>query len=92
MKNIKNLVLISFVAFLFASCTNGNPNDHSDMPNSTSSGSYSAGNNDSTSVTTPIPPSQPNGMDTTGEQTNRMNNPASGSGQQKNTDSSQPNK
>ena len=92
MKNIKHAVIVAFVVFLFASCTNGNPNDQSDAPNSTSSGSYSAGDNDSTNITTPIPPSQPNGMDTTGEQTNRMNNPAGGSSQQKNTDSSQPNK
>ena len=92
MKNIKQLVIVAFVAFLFASCTNGNPNDQSDAPNSTRSGSYSAGDNDSTNVTTPIAPSQPNGMDTRGEQTNRMNNPGSGSSQQKNTDSSQRNK
>jgi len=86
---IKQTLLIASTVFVFAACTNGNPNDHNDMSNSTSSGSYSAGNTDSTNGTDTLAPVQPNGMDTTGEQTGRMNNTASGASQPKKADTMQ---
>jgi hypothetical protein len=86
MKKIRNAVIFCSTAFLFAACTNGNPNDHSELPKSTSSGSYSAGNQDSTSDVDPIPPLK---TDTTAGQTNRMSNTASGASQPHTSDSNQ---
>lgn len=87
MKTIKNCILFCCAAFLFAACTNGNPNDQSDVPNSTSSGSYSAGNSDSTNHIDTLAPVQPGGIDSTAGQTNRMSNTTAGASQPKKTDS-----
>jgi hypothetical protein len=84
MKQIKNLIIITFTIF-FVACTS-TPNKDKGDKNSTPSGDYSAGNSDSTNLHDTLNPAKPNGMDTTGEQTGRMNNPSKGSSQpQKNT-------
>ena len=72
--------------FLFSSCSS----DTTDKGpgNNTTSGSYVTESSDSTNILDTVRPAQPNGMDTTGEQTGRMNNTASGNSQPKN-DSSQ---
>lgn len=81
MKRIKNFLVIASAVCMVA-CTS-NTNQDKSMKNTTPSGDYSAGNSDSANFHDTIHPSQPNGMDTTGEQTGRMNNPASGQSQPK---------
>lgn len=88
MKHIKHTIFIGTMILLFASCSS-NPNQDKGNPNSTSSGSNAAGNSGSANLNDTIHPAQPNGMDTTGEQTGRMNNPASGSSMPKTNDSNQ---
>ena len=75
MKYIKNIAVFVLSVFFFVSC-NSDPIDKTH--NNTSSGSYAAGNSDSTNLNDTLHPAQPNGMDTSGEQTGRMNNTASG--------------
>lgn len=82
MKHIKHVLLI-VCTILFIACTS-TPNKDNGDKNSTPSGNYSAGNSDSANMHDTIHPAKPNGMDTTGEQTGRMNNPAQGSSQPKN--------
>jgi|GEM_PF-1577573 hypothetical protein len=79
MKHIKHALIIVCSMMLFA-CTS-TPNKDNGDKNSTPSGDYSAGNSDSANLHDTLHPVKPNGMDTTGEQTGRMNNPAKGSSQ-----------
>lgn len=79
MKHIKQTLLIICSMAIFA-CTS-TPNKDNGDKNSTPSGDYSAGNSDSANLHDTLHPVKPNGMDTTGEQTGRMNNPAKGSSQ-----------
>lgn len=86
MKHIKRLFVL-VCSILVIGCTS-TPNRNNGDKNSTPSGDYSAGNADSANVHDTLNPVKPNGMDTTGEQTGRMNNPAKGSSRPKgNTDS-----
>ena len=89
MKSIKNILFILCSLFILASCSSDTTNEGTG--NNTTSGSYSTTDSDTTNLNDTIHPMQ-NGMDTTGEQTGRMNNPASGSSQPKTNDSSQPKK
>ncbi|MGN6533865.1 MAG: hypothetical protein ACTHK0_19140 [Ginsengibacter sp.] len=79
MKQIKQLLFIGCTILFFA-CTS-TPNQDKGDKNSTPSGDYSAGNSDSANVRDTLHPVKPNGVDTTGEQTGRMNNPSKGSNQ-----------
>jgi hypothetical protein len=79
MKHMKH-VLIGVCSLLLFACTS-TPNKNNSDKNSTPSGDYSAGNSDSANLHDTLHPVKPNGMDTTGEQTGRMNNPAKGSSQ-----------
>lgn len=91
MKHIKQVFII-VCTILFIGCTS-TPNKDNGDKNSTPSGDYSAGNSDSANVRDTLSPAKPKGMDTTGEQTGRMNNPAQGSSHPKdNADSSQSHK
>lgn len=80
MKEIK-LLLATFLCLLLFSCNRDPVQADPGTPNSTNSGSYEAGNDYRGNVMDTLYPSQPNGMDTTGEQTGRMNNPGSSSNQ-----------
>ncbi len=77
-------LLIILCSILFIGCTS-TPNKDNGDKNSTPSGDYSAGNSDSANLRDTLHPAKPNGMDTTGEQTGRMNNPAKGNSQAKST-------
>jgi hypothetical protein len=79
MKHIKQALII-FCSMVLLACTS-TPNKDNGDKNSTPSGDYSAGNSDSANLHDTLHPVHPNGMDTTGEQTGRMNNPAKGSSQ-----------
>jgi hypothetical protein len=79
MKHIKQVFII-VCTILFIRCTS-TPNKDNGNKNSTPSGDYSAGNSDSANLHDTLNPAKPNGMDTTGEQTGRMNNPSKGSSQ-----------
>jgi len=77
-------MVIAIMILFFAAC-NSDPIDKTH--NNTSSGSYAAGNSDSTNLNDTLHPAQPNGMDTTAEQTGRMNNTGSGASQPRNDSS-----
>jgi len=68
-----------FFSLLFFSCNRDPVQADPGTPNSTNSGSYEAGNDNRANVMDTLYPSQPNGIDTTGEQTGRMNNSGSSS-------------
>lgn len=73
MKPVKNLFIVSIVILATASCQS-TPNHMHDPVNSTMSGSFEDGSYDSSSNKyDTLSPAQPNGIDTTGEQTGRMN-------------------
>ena len=73
MKFIKNLFIVLIVTFSIASCQS-TPNHMHEPVNSTMSGSFADGSYDSSSNKyDTLSPAQPNGIDTTGEQTGRMN-------------------
>jgi hypothetical protein len=80
MKQIK-LLLVAVTSLVFFSCNRDPVQADPGTPNSTNSGSYEAGNDNRANVMDTLYPSQPNGMDTTGEQTGRMNNTGSSSNQ-----------
>ncbi|HXR84666.1 MAG TPA: hypothetical protein VN722_10175 [Hanamia sp.] len=80
MKQIK-LLLALFFSLLIFSCNRDPVQADPGTPNSTNSGSFEAGNDNRANVMDTLYPSQPNGMDTTGEQTGRMNNTGSSSNQ-----------
>jgi hypothetical protein len=79
MKHLRQAIFIGTMIFLFASCSSDTTDKGTG--NNTHSGSYAAGNSDSTTIKDTVHPAQPNGMDTTAEQTGRMNNTASGKSQ-----------
>lgn len=81
MKHIRNVIFIVAMIFVFASCSSDTTDKGTG--NNTNSGSYATGDSDRANTTDTLNPVQPNGMDTSGEQTGRMNNPASGKSQQK---------
>jgi hypothetical protein len=80
MKQIRQVIFIVAMIFVFASCSSDTTDKGTG--NNTNSGSYATGDSDRVTTDT-INPAQPNGMDTSAEQTGRMNNPASGKSQQK---------
>ena len=68
-------IIPAFAIVLFMSACQSTPNHKHEPVNSTESGAHAAGDNDTgTNRFDTLSPSQPNGMDTTGEQTGRMNN------------------
>jgi photosystem II stability/assembly factor-like uncharacterized protein len=71
MKFLKQLVVILSVAFIFTACRS-TPNHIHEPVNSTESGSSAASGDEAASDT--ASPVQPNGIDTSGEQTGRMTN------------------
>lgn len=74
MKFIKCIIASFFLMLFFLACRS-TPNHMHEPVISTESGSHAAGNNDTGSNHfDTLHPAQPNGMDTTGEQTGRMNN------------------
>jgi len=74
MKFLKKIIPVFAIVLSMYACRS-TPNHMHEPVNSTESGSNAAGNNDSGSNRfDTLSPSQPNGMDTTGEQTGRMNN------------------
>jgi len=74
MKIIRHL-LVMFTTVLFMTACQSTPNHKQEPVNSTESGSGAVINNDTdVNKSDTLSPSQPNGMDTTGEQTGRMNN------------------
>ncbi len=78
MKFLKQILAIFFFT-LFLSACQPTPNHKHEPVNSTESGSNAAGNNDTGSnIHDTLYPAQPNGMDTSGEQTGRMNNTPGG--------------
>jgi hypothetical protein len=85
MKAIKNILFIAGAIFILSSCSSDTTDE--ETGNNTTSGSYATTDSDSTNLNDTIHPMQ-NGMDTTGEQTGRMNNPASGNSQPATNDSS----
>ena len=86
MKNRIKFVLVFFGLLVFYSC-NSRPNEMKEPVNSTMSGSHATKTSDSSKSDT-LNPVQPNGMDTSGEQTGRMNKPLGNIPQQKTGDSS----
>jgi hypothetical protein len=73
MNFFKNLFVFFVVIFSIASCQS-TPNHMHEPFNSTESGSFADGSYDSGSNKyDTLSPAQPNGIDTTGEQTGRMN-------------------
>lgn len=74
MKYLKSIIPVLAFGILIGACQS-TPNHQHDPVNSTESGSMAAGDNDTgTNNYDTLHPAQPNGMDTTGEQTGRMNN------------------
>jgi len=71
MKFLKQFVVILSVAFIFTACRS-TPNHIHEPVNSTESGSSAASGDEAASDT--ASPVQPNGIDTSGEQTGRMTN------------------
>jgi len=85
MKQIRNMFFIAIIFFFF-SCSSDTTDKGTG--NNTTSGSYAAGNSDSVNLKDTLHPAQPHGMDTSAEQTGRMNNTASGARQPQTKDSS----
>lgn len=73
MKMIRYLIVVFTVVLFMTSC-GPTPNHLHEPVNSTESGSGAVSNNDASNRFDTASPAQPNGMDTTGEQTGRMNN------------------
>lgn len=74
MKMIR-LFIVGFSLVLIISACQSTPNHMQEPVNSTESGSYAAGDKDTgTTRFHTLHTMQPTGMDTTGEQTGRMNN------------------
>ena len=71
MKILKSFVVILSIAFIFTACRS-TPNHLQEPVNSTESGSSAASGDGAASDT--ASPVQPNGIDTSGEQTGRMTN------------------
>lgn len=86
MKHTRHAMFIAAMIFLFASCSSDTTDKGTG--NNTNSGSYATGDSAGVSPADTLNPVQPNGMDTSAEQTGRMNNTASGSSQSKTNDSS----
>ena len=74
MKFLRQIIpVLAVMLFMFA--CQSTPNHKDEPVNSTVSGSHAAGDNDTgTNHFDTLHPVEPNGMDTTGEQTGRMNN------------------
>ena len=71
MKQITNMFFVAIIFFFF-SCSSDTADKGTG--NNTTSGSYATGNSDSANLHDTLHPVQPNGMDTSAEQTGRMNN------------------
>ena len=79
-------ILGIFLAILLLNSCQSRPNQMKEPVNSTMSGSHATKTSDSSKTDT-LNPVQPNGLDTSGEQTGRMNRPIGNIPQQKTGDS-----
>lgn len=85
MKNYIQIIILFLGILLISSCQS-RPNQMKERVNSTMSGSHATKTSDSSKTDT-LSPVQPNGLDTSGEQTGRMNRPMGNIPQQKTGDS-----